>query len=94
MMLWPVLAAAQQNDWQRYVVAENGAGVELSRDVFSDEAGKPETNYGARFMTSDRRANLTDQPVRNDTNDTPSALLAKKSPPLTSSIEGLPPISL
>jgi hypothetical protein len=49
MMLWPVLAAAQQNDWQRYVVAENGAGVELSRDVSATKPGslKPTTERGS-----------------------------------------------
>jgi hypothetical protein len=55
--------------------------VDVPRDVFSDEAGKPETGYGARFLTSDRRANLTVQSVRNDAGDTPSAFLAKKGPP-------------
>jgi hypothetical protein len=49
MMLWPVLAAAQQNDWQRYVVAENGAGVEFSRDVSATKPGslKPTTERGS-----------------------------------------------
>jgi hypothetical protein len=75
------LASGQASEWQRYVVAESGAAVDVPRDVFSDEAGKPETGYGARFLTSDRRANLTVQSVRNDASDTPSAFLAKKGPP-------------
>ena len=81
LVLWPVLASAQTNNWQRYVVAETGAAVDVPRDIFSDEGGKPEAGYGSRFLTSDRRANLTVQSVRNDGNDTPSAFLAKKGPP-------------
>jgi hypothetical protein len=73
-------AMAQQN-WQRYVVAETGARVDVPRHIFSEEAGKPETGYGGLFLTSDRRANLTVQSLRNDANDTPSAFLAKKRPP-------------
>jgi hypothetical protein len=80
LAVWPISATAQQN-WQRYVVAETGASVDLPRHIFTDEAGKPETGYGALFLTSDRRANLTVQSLRNDTNDTPSAFLAKKRPP-------------
>lgn len=79
--LWPVLANAQQSDWQRYVVSESGASVDVPRGIFSDEAGKPEAGYGARFLTPDRRANLTVQSFKNDANDTPSAFLAKKHPP-------------
>lgn len=80
LALWPISAAAQQS-WQRYVVTETGASVDLPRHIFTDEAGKPETGYGALFLTSDRRANLTVQSLPNDANDTPSAFLAKKSPP-------------
>jgi hypothetical protein len=81
LTLWPVLATAQPNDWHRYVVAETGTAVDLPRDIFSDDAGKPETGYGGRFLTSDRRANLTVHAVRNEANDTPAAFLAKKNPP-------------
>src|SRR3982074_1036755 len=81
LALWPVLASGQARQWRLYVVAESGAAVDVPRDVFSDEAGKPETGYGARFLTSDRRANLTVQSVRNDASDKPSAFLAKKGPP-------------
>jgi hypothetical protein len=81
LALWLALPSAQASDWQRYVVAETGAGVDVPRDIFSDEAGKPEAGYGARFQTSDRRANLTVQSLRNDANDSPSAFLAKKRPP-------------
>jgi hypothetical protein len=79
--LWPALTAAQQDDWRKYVVAESGANVDVPRAIFSNEAGKPETGYGTRFLSSDGRANLTVQSVLNEANDTPSAFLAKKRPP-------------
>ena len=46
LTLSPIPAMAQQN-WQRYVVAETGASVDVPRHIFSEEAGKPETGYGA-----------------------------------------------
>jgi hypothetical protein len=79
--LWPALAVAQQNDWQRYVVAESGANLDLPKAIFSNEAGKPETGYGARFLTSDGRANLTVQSVPNEANETPATFLVRKHPP-------------
>ena len=79
LALCPISATAQQN-WQRYV-AEIGGSVDVPRHIFTEEAGKPETGHGALFLTSDRRANLTVQSLRNDANDTPSAFLAKKRPP-------------
>jgi hypothetical protein len=81
LALWPTLAGAQQNDWQKYVIAESGANVDVPMAIFSSPAGKPEAGYGARFQTSDGRANLTVQSVANDANDTPSAFLQKKHPP-------------
>jgi len=81
LTLCPTLALAQQNDWQRYVVTETGASVDLPRDIFSREAGKPESGAGAKFLTSDSRANLTVQSVSNDANDTPASFLTKMKPP-------------
>jgi hypothetical protein len=78
-VLAPSSATARQAHWQRYIVAETGAGVDVPRDIFSAEVGKPETGY--RFLTSDGRANLTVQSLRNDANDRPAAFLAKKRPP-------------
>lgn len=75
------LASAQANDWQRYVVPETGAAVDVPRDIFSEESGKPEAGNGTRFLTADRRANLTVHSERNDANDTPAAFLTKKNPP-------------
>jgi hypothetical protein len=79
-VLWPVPAMSQQN-WQRYVVAETGASVDVPRHIFSEGADKPETGHGGLFLTPDRRANLTVQSLRNDATDTPAAFLAKKRPP-------------
>src|SRR4051812_14303377 len=73
LALCPIPAAAQQHEWQRYVVNETGASVDLPRDIFSREAGKPESGAGAKFLTSDGRANLTIQSIGNDANDTPQA---------------------
>jgi hypothetical protein len=80
LILWPISTTAQQN-WQRYIVAEIGGSVDVPRHIFTEEASKPETGHGALFLTSDRRANLTIQSLRNDANDSPSAFLAKKRPP-------------
>jgi hypothetical protein len=55
--------------------------VDVPRDVFSREAGKPESGFGARFATSDGRANLTVQSVSNNSHDSPSVFLAKMKPP-------------
>lgn len=81
LALWPGFASAQASDWQRYVVPETGAAVDVPRDIFSEEAGKPEAGYGARFLTRDRRANLTVHSERNDAGDTPATFLTKKNPP-------------
>jgi hypothetical protein len=79
--LWSTLAAAQQDDWRKYVVAETGATVDVPSSIFSKAAGKPETGYGTRFLTADGRANLTVQSVPNDADETPAAFLGRKHPP-------------
>jgi hypothetical protein len=79
--LWQGLGFAQASDWQRYVIPETGAAVDVPRAIFSEEAGKPDVGYGARFLASDRRANLTVHSIRNDANDTPAVFLTKKHPP-------------
>ncbi|WP_375413126.1 hypothetical protein [uncultured Bradyrhizobium sp.] len=81
LTLAPIAAAAQPAGWQRYVVPETGAGADIPRTVFSEEAGKPETGYGRRFLTADRRANLTIQSIPNDTGYSPATFLARKNPP-------------
>jgi hypothetical protein len=75
------VAGAQPISWQRFVVTETMASVDVPTTVFTEDAGKPETGYGRRFLTSDRRANLTVQSVPNEAGDTPAIFLARKNPP-------------
>ncbi|HEV7601838.1 MAG TPA: hypothetical protein VGO49_16480 [Bradyrhizobium sp.] len=81
MSLLPGLAVAQSTAWRTYVVAETGAKVDVPVTIFSEDAGKPDAGYGRRFLTSDRRANLTVQSIPNAANDSPAVFLAKKNPP-------------
>jgi hypothetical protein len=74
-------AAAQPTAWKEYVIAETGAKVEIPISIFSDDAGKPDGGYGGRFLTSDRRANMTVQSISNQANDAPADFLAKRKPP-------------
>jgi hypothetical protein len=73
-------AAAQPIHWIRYQVPETGAAVDLPSSIFSENAGKPEDGYGAHFLTSDRRADLTVQSVANS-GFSPAEFLARKNPP-------------
>lgn len=81
MMLGATAASAQGSDWQRYVVPQSGAAVDIPTAVFSQDAGVPEPRYGRRLTTADGRANLTVQSFTNDARDTPAAFLAKQGPP-------------
>ena len=80
LLFSPIAARAQPVDWQRYVVPETGANVDVPVSVFAEQAGKPETGYGRRFLTSDRRANLTIQSVSNE-GLPPARFLAAKNAP-------------
>jgi hypothetical protein len=79
--LSPVKAMTAPIDWIRYQIAETGAAVDIPTSIFTDDAGKPEAGYGARWLTSDRRADLTVQSVANDAGLSPAVFLAKKNPP-------------
>jgi hypothetical protein len=79
--LLPGLAAAEPTAWQSYVVPETGAKVDIPVGVFSEDGGKPDAGYGRRFLTPDRRANLTVQSIPNAANDSPAVFLSKKNPP-------------
>jgi hypothetical protein len=81
LALAPAVAAAQPIAWVRYDVPETGAAVDIPTSIFSERAGKPESGYGARFLTSDRRADLTVQSVANDAGFSPAVFLARKNPP-------------
>jgi hypothetical protein len=76
---WPEPA---QQDWQRFVVPETMASVDIPTGLFSDDAGAVAgDSVGHRFVTSDGRANLTVQSVRNGSDDSPAAFLARMKPP-------------
>jgi len=83
----PCLAVAQdwpapgQQDWQRYVVPEGRASVDIPTGLFSDDAGAASDGAGRRFVTADGRASLTVQSVPNVDGDSPASFLARKRPP-------------
>jgi hypothetical protein len=79
--LAPVPAAAQPINWVRYQVRETGASVDIPSSIFTQDAGKPEEGYGGRFLSADRRADLTVQSIANEARLSPGAFLARKNPP-------------
>jgi hypothetical protein len=81
LALSPGVAATEPISWNRYQVPETGAGIDFPTSIFTEPAGKPESGYGGRFLTSDRRADLTVQSVANDAGLSPAGFLAKKNPP-------------
>ena len=81
LILSPVPATADPVMWQRFAIPETNAAVDIPTTVFTEDAGKPPTGYGRRFLTSDARADLTVQSVPNDAGDSPAAFLAKMNPP-------------
>jgi hypothetical protein len=81
LALSPAMAAAEPISWVKYQVPETGAAVDLPASIFTEDAGKPPEGYGARFLTPDRRADLTVQSVANDAEFSPAAFLARKNPP-------------
>jgi hypothetical protein len=81
LALLPSVAAAEPASWTRFAVPETGAAVDIPTSIFTEDAGKPEAGYGGRFLTSDRRADLTVQSVANDAGLSPAVFLARKNPP-------------
>jgi hypothetical protein len=81
LALSPMMAAAEPVSWSRYQVSETGAAVDIPTSIFSEQAGKPEAGYGGRFLTADRRADLTVQSVSNEAGLSPAVFLARKNPP-------------
>lgn len=72
---------AQPAGWQNYTIQETGATTSIPTAIFSEDGGKPAQGYGRRFLTSDRRAELTVQSLPNTANDAPAVFLAKMHPP-------------
>jgi hypothetical protein len=81
LALSPMMATAEPVSWSRYQVPETGAAVDIPTSIFSEQAGKPETGYGGRFLTADRRADLTVQSVSNEAGLSPAVFLARRNPP-------------
>ena len=77
----PLRAAPATIDWVRYSVPETGAAVDIPTSIFTESAGQPDGGYGGRFLTSDRRADLTVQSVANEAGLSPAVFLARKNPP-------------
>ena len=73
--------AAEPINWQRYIVAETGAGVDIPTSIFTEDVGKPKGAYGKQFLTADGRANLTIESLANEAGDSPAVFLAKRNPP-------------
>lgn len=74
-------ARAEGLVWQRYALPSSGLSVDVPTGVFSIDAGPVEGSAGRRFLTSDRRADLTIKSVPIDSNESPAAFLAKMGPP-------------
>jgi hypothetical protein len=81
LALLPAFASAEPSRWKRFDIAETRSGADVPIDVFTSEAGKPDSGYGAKWLSGDGRANLTIQAVANDANQTPAAFLAVMNPP-------------
>jgi len=77
----PLPAVAEGITWKNYAVPETGAVAQVPTTIFSEDGGKPETGYGRRFITADRRANLTIESIPNEGDDPPAVFLAKRNPP-------------
>ena len=61
--LYPAIATAGATEWRRYVIPSTRASVDVPVTIFSEDAGVPEGAVGRRFLTKDRRADLTVQSV-------------------------------
>ena len=81
LMISATTSHAESADWQRYVIPQSGAGVDLPTRIFSQEVRGLEPSFGQRLETADGRANLTVQAFPNTNNFSPAAFLAKQRPP-------------
>lgn len=77
----PSAIFAQNIEWQRFVLPNTGANVDIPVSIFTEDAGPPDGGLGRRFFTKDHRADLTLQSVPNPQNDSPATFLAKQNPP-------------
>jgi hypothetical protein len=81
LSLLPAAVLADTTAWQKYIIPETGAKVDIPVTIFTEDAGPPDGGTGRRFFTKDRRADLTVQSLPNPGNDSPANFLAKRRPP-------------
>ena len=81
LALPPSFASAEPANWKRFEIPESNSGVDIPVDIFTTDAGKPESGYGAKLICADGRANITIQSIQNGAGDTPYSFLAKMHPP-------------
>ena len=77
----PALAFAADTEWRRYSIPSTGTSVDMPVSIFTGDAGAPENGTGRKFVTEDRRADLTVQSIPNPENDSPASFLARMRPP-------------
>lgn len=85
ILVFCVFTAAEQSaagpEWQSYSIEETGLRVDIPVSIFTEDLGPTEGGKERRFVTPDRRANLTIRAVPNPTNDSPAIFLEKMQPP-------------
>ena len=77
LAILPMAVVAQPIGWQRFILPETGASVDLPNEIFSEDVGGSDHGYGRRFRTSDGRANLLVNSFRNEASDSPRSYLEK-----------------
>lgn len=73
-------ACAQAQVWQRATLP-SGASVDVPTAVFVEESSQQQGVSGRRFVTADRRADLTLLTENNESELSPERFLARKRPP-------------
>ena len=81
IILYGSASMANAIEWQRYIVQQSGAAVDLPSSLFSKDVGGSKPGSGRQLTTADGRANLTIQSFPNGSNLSPAAFLAKQHPP-------------
>src|SRR5262245_63695984 len=81
VLLGSVPVFAGDVEWRRYTIASTGTSVDMPVSIFTSDAGAPDGGTGRKFVTEDRRADMTVQTVANPQNDSPATFLAKMQPP-------------
>jgi hypothetical protein len=80
LVLWASIASAQSVAWTRYNIPQTGTSVDIPSSIFTKLLDKPD-GYGERLGSSDGRADLTIQSMRNSDGTSPEAYLNSKNPP-------------